>query len=307
MNATANIVLKSVFERDVDLVLVRCFYDNNSVARLFLDKDDEILEIHHSATELHGESDLQIIILRNGSRHAILIEDKIDAPAQPNQYDRYCERGERGISAGRWNGYSVFIAAPQKYLENDIEAFKYPNRISYEDILASLKSQNDVISISVLEMALNRSNGTLPTAADEAVTLFWEHYYEYHNKHFPQLTLHVHRGPKGPNAIWPEFKVHLPGAKILHKSAQGYIDLQFRGLGEKLLQLKQSLKPYIEKDMLLEKAGASAVVRIVVPIIDFSKPFEKYEKDIDSVFVAATRLTELAEILSLNNILESFY
>jgi len=31
------LILKAAFERDVDLVLVRAFYEGNSVARLFLD------------------------------------------------------------------------------------------------------------------------------------------------------------------------------------------------------------------------------------------------------------------------------
>ena len=83
------IILKSAFERDVDLVLVRAFYEYNDVAKLFLRKGDEILEVQHSAMELHGESDLQIVVKRNQKRYAILIEDKIDAPAQPNQYIKH--------------------------------------------------------------------------------------------------------------------------------------------------------------------------------------------------------------------------
>ena len=89
------LILKAAFERDVDLVLVRAFYEGKSVARLFLDNEDKILEIHHSAMELHGESDLQIIVERDGKHHAILIEDKIVAPPQPDQYKRYCDRGNR--------------------------------------------------------------------------------------------------------------------------------------------------------------------------------------------------------------------
>ena len=124
------LTLKAAFERDCDLVLVRSFYANNNASKLFLNDTDTILEIQHSAMELHGESDLQIIVKRDGFRHAILIEDKVDAPAQSDQYKRYCERGDRGVQEGRWTTYSVFIAAPQKYLESDREARKYPNKVS---------------------------------------------------------------------------------------------------------------------------------------------------------------------------------
>ena len=116
------ILLKAAFERDVDLVLVRAFAADNSVARLFLNETDKILEVYHSAAELHGESDLQIIVERNGHRHAILIENKVNAPTQPDQYQRYCQRGQRGLLDGQWRDFTVYIAAPQKYLDNDFEA-----------------------------------------------------------------------------------------------------------------------------------------------------------------------------------------
>ena len=302
-----NIVLKAAFERDVDLVLVRCFYDNNAVARLFLDDNDKILEIHHSAMELHGESDLLIITQRDGKRHAILIEDKIDAPAQPNQYERYCKRGERGISDGRWSGYTVFIAAPHRYLECDCEARKYPHKVSFEIILDKLKTANDPVSLAILDTALKRSEDSLPAVVDEAVTAFWEHYYDYHAQNAPQLMLCVNRCKKGPNAIWPEFRTNLHKAKILHKSAQGCIDLQFRGLAEKVSQLEPLLKPYITENMIVGKAGDSAIVRIYVPTMDFSKPFEQYTASMADVFSAVARLTDLAAALNQKGILTPLY
>ncbi len=302
-----NVVLKAAFERDVDLVLVRCFYDNNAVAQLFLNGNDQILEIHHSAMELHGESDLLIIAQRDGKRHAILIEDKIDAPAQPNQYERYCERGERGIADGRWSGYTVFITAPHRYLESDCEARKYPHKVSFEVILDQLKTVNDPVSLAILDTALKRSEGSLPAVVDEAVTAFWEHYYDYHAQNAPHLMLCVNRCKKGPNATWPEFRTNLFKTKILHKSAQGCVDLQFRGLAEKVSQLEQLLKTYVTENMIVGKAGDSAIVRIYVPAMDFSKPFEQYESDMADVFSAVARLTNLAAALNQGNVLAPLY
>ena len=291
------VVLKAAFERDVDMVLVRAFAEDNRIARLFLNDKDTILEVHHSAMELHGESDLQIIVERNGKRHAILIEDKVDAQAQPNQYQRYCQRGERGKAEGRWTDYTVYIVAPQKYLENDFEARKYPCKISYETIQSELAVMNDPVSLVIIETALAKSAGTLPPIVDEAVTAFWERYYDYHEQYAPHLQLHVNRGKKGPNATWPDFKTVLRDVKILHKSEQGNVDLQFRAMAEKIPLLKQALKPYLEEGMRICKAGESAVVRIVVPVMDFSKPFAQNEKQMDAVFYAVERLNHLAEKL----------
>lgn len=286
------LVLKAAFERDVDIVLVRAFYENNDVARLFLQKNDEILEIRHSAMELHGESDLQIIVSSEHKRHAVLIEDKVDAPAQPDQYERYCERGDRGVAEHRWESYSVYIAAPQRYLESDREAKKYPNKVAYEDIRDALN--NDPVSRAIIDTALKKSEGLLPKVVDEAVTAFWDAYYDYYEMNAPHLQLHVNRGKKGPNATWPDFKTCLSGAKILHKSEQGCVDLQFRGAANQLEAFRETLSKVLATDMMICKAGNAAVVRIRVPVMDFSKAFSAYPKEIAEVFSAVNRLNNLA-------------
>ena len=294
------LVLKAAFERDVDSVLVRAFYKGNGVAQLFLNDGDKILEVHHSAIELQGESDLQIIVERKGLLHAILIEDKVDAPAQPNQYERYCERGNRGKADGRWTDYTVYIAAPKKYLENDREAIRYPNKVSYEKIHAALMQENDPVSLAIIETALRKSEGSMPVVVDEAVTAFWDHYYDYHVQHTPHLMLNISRVKKGPNATWPSFKTALKDTKILHKSEQGHVDLQFRCMADKQTLLKQALIHHLAADMEVGKAGDSAVVRINVPIMDFSKPFSMYEQEIVTVFSAVERLNQLANLLQEN-------
>jgi hypothetical protein len=285
------LILKAAFERDVDLVLARAFYEQNRAALLFLRAEDKVLQVQHSAMELHGESDLLVLVERNGSRHAILIEDKVDAPAQPDQYQRYCERGNRGKAENRWDYYTVFIAAPQKYLESDREARKYPNKVSYEEIRDAL--ENDLFSLAIIETALKKSEGLLPSVVDDAVTAFWEAYYDYHSEHAPDLLLHINRGKKGPNATWPDFATKLKGVKILHKSEKGVVDLQFRGMGSKLDELNAML-PQRDSDMKLVKAGNSAVVRIYVPTMDFSKEFAIYETEMAVVFDAVNRLNQLA-------------
>ena len=286
------LILKAAFERDVDLVLVRAFYEENAVTQLFLQEGDRIIEVQHSAMELHGESDLQIIVDRDSRRHAILIEDKVDAPAQPDQYVRYCERGDRGVKEGRWSSYSVFIAAPQKYLESDREAKKYPNKVSYEEIRDNLS--DDPVSLAIIETALKKSEGLLPTVVDDAVTSFWEGYYDYHEANMPHLMLRVHRTKRGPNATWPDFQTVLKNVKILHKSERGVVDLQFRGMANQIAALEELVKPHIADDMSIEKTGNSAVVRLTVPVMDFSKPFSIYQKQMPIVFHAIDRLNKVA-------------
>ena len=50
----------------------------------------------------------------------------------PEQCSRYEVRGNLGVSNGDYDEFSVFIVAPEKYLNENAEAKKYPNKVSYE-------------------------------------------------------------------------------------------------------------------------------------------------------------------------------
>ena len=50
--------------------------------------------------------------------------------------------------------------------------------------------------------------------------------------------------------------------------------------------------------MRVEKAGNSAVVRLKVPVMDFSKDFNTYTEEIRIVFSAVDRLNRLALTLA---------
>lgn len=78
---------------------------------------------------------MTVIIEVNGERHGLLIEDKVDAQAMPEQCDRYIKRGGFGVKEGYYSSFHVFIIAPEKYLSENIEAQKYPQKVKYEDCL----------------------------------------------------------------------------------------------------------------------------------------------------------------------------
>ena len=69
-----------------------------------------------------------------GRKTAILIENKIDALAQPNQAARYRSRGDAGIEKTWWHKYRTCMIAPQAYLDANSEAELYDARVSYESI-----------------------------------------------------------------------------------------------------------------------------------------------------------------------------
>src|SRR5262249_20922339 len=61
---------------------------------------------------------LLVVDLDNSNRLAVMFEDKINAPLQPDQGER-CrqrQRGEQGVRDGRWNRFTTCLCAPEGYL-----------------------------------------------------------------------------------------------------------------------------------------------------------------------------------------------
>lgn len=85
-----------VSERDMDLLFLEEFALNEDFLNLFLQKagNNELFSYKIVSEEVSltdaalGESDLTIVLEKDGRKAALLIEDKIHAIAQPQQYER---------------------------------------------------------------------------------------------------------------------------------------------------------------------------------------------------------------------------
>jgi hypothetical protein len=78
------------YERDIDLLLAEEFSVNPNFAEWirsqtkFRDQAATVADVYVSRTDELGESDLIVLYqMDDGSRFAILVEDKVDAPLQP--------------------------------------------------------------------------------------------------------------------------------------------------------------------------------------------------------------------------------
>ena len=97
-----NIIMEKVLERDIDLLMMNKFIYDQNVIDYFLNKigkkDYKVISIQHSLMDQEaGESDITIILEKDNHKIGLLIEDKIDAIAMPNQRERYNIRGNKGI------------------------------------------------------------------------------------------------------------------------------------------------------------------------------------------------------------------
>lgn len=83
---------------------------------MFLEKTDlpvsdyALKELFLSKMDKDGESDITVVIEMEGRRYALLIEDKIDALAMPDQQFRYTTRGDKVIAKQEYDEYRDFSA-----------------------------------------------------------------------------------------------------------------------------------------------------------------------------------------------------
>lgn len=303
-----------VSERDMDLLFLEEFASSPEFLNIFLSKigleNANIIEVEQSKVDMeYGESDMTLIVEKDGKKYGVLIENKIDAIAMPNQYGRYDERGKIGVKNKDYNKFFVFILAPSEYLAVNEESKKYPYRVSYEECLEYFKSKTDarsIFKIQHIEQAINRQKHGYQIVVHSDVTDFWDKYITYKEQNYPQLWLVSKRGPKGRYSSWPHFNVAVDNMFIYHKAESGFVDLTVSGMGDKLAQLEIMLTSVIgsiaDKGITLVKTGKSAALRIVVPVINFTEPFDKYIDVLPECFDAVQKLTNLAnEISTLKN------
>jgi len=279
--------IKSVSERDIDILLLEEFNSNPEFGSWFLStlfpnkEESECMGAWHSVTDSKlGESDL-IILYESGL--AILIENKIDAPVQPQQGSRYIERGEKGIKENLWKSFETCMVAPNEYLEKEIDAKKYSATLSYEHInewFSKINNQRVDFKSMMLNEAIEQKRRGYSPETDENVTEFWKSYWEYCRENYPELEM---KDPKSkpPHSDWPRFtpsSLGVPGAVIIHKLHLGFVDL---ALPIKTV-LSDSAKALIEsKGAVIAKTGKSEVIRFKTGSVNRSESFKDQSADVD--------------------------
>lgn len=195
-------------EKDIDLLIIEEFANNKDFSNVFLNSigvfEYEIIEIAHSVSHpRYGETDIQILYMSNDEVYALLIEDKLNAIAMPDQAIRYLKRGYEGVKNGDYKSFEVFICAPQKYLDSNEEADKYANKISYEKLLEILKEENSVnkqYKRELLIYSLSKKNASYNPIVNDIITSFWSQLYDYIDENYPNFIYKKIKSGRGENA-----------------------------------------------------------------------------------------------------------
>lgn len=287
----------TTLERDIDLLIMEEFIAEPMFAKIFLNEVDvsepyEIETAIHSKTDADlGESDVVFILNINGKRHALHIEDKIDAIAMENQCERYHKRAEKDIAAGEYDTYSVLIVAPKKYLEVNIEAHKYKHQVQYEQMRDYFFTKTDVRSkykLALIERAIFEQKSGYQYEANPAMVKFCQEMNNYQKNKYPGL-------PVGTIAWWRGYPTLLHDVTIVFKANKGFCDLQF---GHTTAQsLLPRVKNHLSERMTVVQSGKSASVRIAVTPIFYENNFEDNIVEVDEALSALNELYELSQIL----------
>jgi len=301
--------IEAVTERDIDLLLLEELTVSSEFCKWFIsqvcnDKLKELKGVWHSiADKRFGESDLVIIfITEDGIKYGLLIENKIGAVSQKEQYSRYDIRGAIGIENNLWDKYSICIVAPDLYLKTNNEAGKYKKNISYEKICnwfaANKSSKRYEFRAKMIKEAIEQNRRGYVITPDERVSAFWNEYFSFVIKHHKKLEM-TEPGIKPANSDWPAFRPKILKKKmnIVHKLSRGAVDLQIFGMGDKLDEFYSSVSHLLKEEIELVKTGKSATLRITAPVVDRFLAFQDQINDVEQGLIAAEKLLNIGVLI----------
>lgn len=281
------------YERDIDLLLAEEFVVSPAFATWFLNQTRfagvaaGVVDVFVSRSDVAGESDLVVVFEETGAsrRFALLIEDKIDAPLQPDQEPRYRLRAQRELDRGDYQDFEVLLCAPKGYAKTHPDVAGFDHNVSYEANAAFLKesdlSPRGRYRSNFIETAAMRNANSWTRVSDDATNAFWSAAYRMATREFPILELKPLELTK--DSSWITVRPRDLPTKPLWtyvslKGNRGYIDLTFTG--SSAARFAETVTPLLEPGMAIHQTGKSAAIRIEV---DGFKPFEPIEVGLPKV------------------------
>ncbi len=300
--------LAILIERDIDVLLVEELNVCPEFATWWIGQTGApatspitpIGAFHSVSHSTLGESDIVLLYSdASGARHAVLIEDKIDAPAQLGQADRYRQRGLEGKANGAWADFRTCLCAPRRYLQSSSDAAKYSAKLAYEDIREWFLSTGDLrhkYRGEVLNCAIEENKRGYTKKVDQQVTAFWRAYWQCSRVEFPELEM-VEPGPRAAGSGWIELhpKRLSRDRGIFHKMTEGFVDLSIANSAGRVGQLLSAVHPF-GKDLDVVQTGKSGSVRLHVKPLDILREFDEQRDAAREGMRAAYRLLFLSPV-----------
>lgn len=297
---------RSIQEFRIDFFLEEEFSVDPNFIRSFLSACGSSLtvkqveQVSHSVSDKHGEADVVVLFSaekQNGDivKAVLLIEDKINASFQPDQPDRYRQRGEEGLSGGKWAAFVTVLVAPAAYIRIP---HGFDAALSLEQIkgwICPSDPARQAFKVAKIDEAIRKKNSTGVMTVDEAMTEFRRSYYEYlqtfNKEHGTDFTMRK-PAPTWWGDTWFQLKsLTLPlWIEIRHMAPNGNVEISFK---KTELAKAAALSELLESDMNLIATGKynqHVTIRLQVPPIPAFDSFERDQTKIEAALLSAERL-----------------
>ena len=299
----------TVSERDMDMMFMNAFAVDKGFLELFLTRTDlpktdyDICEIYLSKADKDGESDITVIVESLGDKYGILIEDKIDAIAMPEQPERYIKRGEKGIKSGDYKKFYSFIVCPEKYYNNNDAAKKYPYAVTYEEIRDYFKVNTApacIVNYQQICQAIEKAKKPPKVEIDENANRFFRKYKDFQEENYPDLNL---RTKRDANGYWAHYLTRFGSVYLYHKIGDGKVDLTFNKASshmDKLETVADWLRRHGVGSVGAVVTGKAGALRVTVPKLNMQIPFEENDEyDIEVCFKTISELIEAVNVFGV--------
>ncbi|HEY3706273.1 MAG TPA: hypothetical protein VGL22_14515 [Terracidiphilus sp.] len=294
------------FERDIDILLAEEFSVSPCFSDWFLTRTSkfktakaQVAGVYVSKSGSLGESDLVVLFDEageNGSRFALLIEDKVNAPFMPDQAARYRLRGEHEVQNGQYTDYEIVLCSPAAYCVDNAKAQLFDSRVSYEDIGNFLMSCNrddprTAYRSQFISSAAKPGGSKWEQLQDDVTDRFWEAAYQIATDEFPELEMKKLRLTKGSTLINfrpREMPMYPRRYYIFLKGNIGLVDLTFSEVLPRLFL--PLVKPILKDGMKVVRTGRSTAIRLEVSPFIVAEPDEAVMDKVRLALSASARL-----------------
>tara|TARA_R110002167_G_scaffold160436_4_gene356412 strand:+ start:626 stop:1594 length:969 start_codon:yes stop_codon:yes gene_type:complete len=297
--------LSTVEERDIDLLLLEEFLITDEFVAWFSAE----LGFHaatpagawHSVSDVDGETDLLLRVHTHGQCIGVLIENKIAAPEQHRQAERYHLRGARYCETGVFDTYRTVICAPQEYLRGLAKDSAYQHQIPYEVIAEWFNNQEGRRAAwrhNVMREAVEQGRRGYAMIVCPITTTFHMEYWEHLRRKHPRIQM-KRPGNRGKASTWIIMHgIDFPaGVKLHHKLDQQVVELGFeRRRVDEILDAKAD---WPDEIVPIQK-GKTAALLVQVQYVDINAPFQHQIEAVEEALAAAYSLIPFANLLVRN-------
>lgn len=247
-----------------------------------------------------GETDLQIVVERtSGHRTALLIEDKIKAPFQRGQAQRYIERGESGRRAGEWDDYLTVLVAPEHYITRSV-ALCWQRTLTIEAAIGWMADDDSRHAMAISEILRRAASGKKSgRQEDPAATNFWRQYLDYASRRFPLLEVELTRSSLTragvlKKSLFGSVMLRDSAIEVAHHSRSAWVELRVPRCLQS--QLDSAIRTSFSDGMFSSRSGKWPAIRITAPRINPLEPFEHQIDDVRAILEAGERLVHFWKI-----------